>query len=134
MELIALNKNKSGAQKTEQKPRKVRYIKHIDEIESLPDEVRADLKKVAEKYVFRANDYYLGLIDWSNPNDPIKTLIIPRVEELNDWGNLDASNEMAITVVRGAQHKYRRTVLLLCKRGVRRILSLLLPKAPLHGR
>ena len=72
------------------------------------------LEKVAQRYVFRANDYYLRLIDWTNPADPIKQLIIPRSEELNDWGKLDASNEAAVTVTPGVQHKYRDTVLLLC--------------------
>lgn len=94
--------------------RKVRYIKSVDELENVPDDVRAELARVAEKYVFRANDYYLGLIDWHDPKDPIRQLIIPRIEELSDWGQLDASNEKSITVVRGAQHKYQRTVLLLC--------------------
>ena len=65
-------------------------------------------------YVFRANDYYLDLIDWSDPDDPIKQLIIPRIEELNDCGRLDASNEQAVTVDHGVQHKYADTVLLLC--------------------
>lgn len=94
--------------------RKVRYIKHVDDLENIPDSVRNELRKVAEKYVFRANDYYLGLVDWNDPEDPIRQLIIPRLEELSDWGELDASNEKSITVVKGAQHKYQRTVLLLC--------------------
>src|SRR5690606_24249483 len=38
----------------------------------------------------------------------------PRVEELEDWGKLDASNEAAATVEKGVQHKYRDTALLLC--------------------
>lgn len=94
--------------------RRVRYVRDIDRIPNLPDDVRAQLKKVAQRYVFRANDYYLDLINWDDPNDPIKQLIIPRVEELNDWGELDASNEQAVTVARGVQHKYTHTVLLLC--------------------
>ena len=94
--------------------RKVRYIKSIDELQNVPEHVRAELRRVSEKYVFRANDYYLGLIDWNDPQDPIRQLIIPRTEELSDWGKLDASNEKSITVVRGVQHKYQRTVLLLC--------------------
>jgi KamA family protein len=95
-------------------PRKVRYIKHVDQLENVPDHVREDLRRVSEKYVFRANDYYLGLIDWHDEADPIRQLIIPRIEELSDWGKLDASNEAAVTVARGVQHKYQRTVLLLC--------------------
>ncbi len=95
-------------------PRQVRYVRNLDKIPNIPEAERALLKKVAEKYVFRANDYYLELIDWNDPNDPIKQLIIPRAEELKDWGELDASNEEAVTVARGVQHKYPHTVLLLC--------------------
>jgi KamA family protein len=40
--------------------------------------------------------------------------VIPREEELRDWGDLDPSNERAVTVARGVQHKYPNTVLLLC--------------------
>jgi len=94
--------------------RRVKYIRDIDKIPNIPTEERAKLKKVAEKFVFRVNDYYLSLIDWSDPRDPIKQLIIPRVEELHDWGKLDASNEQSVTVARGVQHKYPHTVLLLC--------------------
>lgn len=94
--------------------RRVRYIRDVEKLEGIPPEQRAKLKKVATEYVFRVNDYYLGLIDWSDPGDPIKQLIIPREDELNEWGKLDASNEESVTVARGVQHKYRDTVLLLC--------------------
>lgn len=94
--------------------RRVRYIRKIDQVPDIPPVERAKLEKVAERYVFRANDYYLSLIDWEDPKDPIKQLIIPREEELDNWGKLDASNEQAVTVARGVQHKYPHTVLLLC--------------------
>lgn len=93
--------------------KKVSYVRDISKLENIPEEVRAELAKVSERYVFRANDYYLGLIDWKDPKDPIRQLIIPRVEELDDWGKLDASNEAAVTVAKGVQHKYRDTALLL---------------------
>lgn len=93
---------------------RVKYVRTIDKIPNIPPEERDKLRKVAERYVFRANDYYLGLINWDDPADPIKQLIIPREEELSDWGKLDASNEQAVTVARGVQHKYPDTVLLLC--------------------
>jgi len=95
-------------------PARLTYIRDIDKLTEIPEVEREKLKRVAERYVFRANDYYLRLIDWNDPNDPIKQLIIPRIEELNDWGQLDASNEKANTVSRGVQHKYPDTVLLLC--------------------
>lgn len=94
--------------------KRVKYVRDLDKIENIPASERETLKKVAERYVFRANNYYLGLINWSDPEDPIKQLIIPREEELNDWGKLDASNEAAVTVTHGVQHKYPDTVLLLC--------------------
>ncbi len=94
--------------------RRVKYVRSLDKIPNIPPEERAKLAAVAERYVFRANDYYLGLINWDDPDDPIKQLIIPREEELNDWGALDASNEQSVTVDRGVQHKYPHTVLLLC--------------------
>jgi len=94
--------------------RRVKYIRNLKAIPNIPADELEKLERVAERYVFRANDYYLGLIDWDDPDDPIKQLIIPREDELNDWGNLDASNEQSVTVARGVQHKYSDTVLLLC--------------------
>ncbi|MCL4211110.1 MAG: KamA family radical SAM protein [Phycisphaeraceae bacterium] len=94
--------------------RKVRYIRTVDQVANIPENQREALRPVTEKYVFRANDYYLSLIDWNDPNDPIRQLIIPREEELKEWGRLDASNEAAVTVAKGVQHKYPHTVLLLC--------------------
>ena len=93
---------------------RVKYVRRLDQVAEIPADVRARLQPVTEEYVFRANDYYLGLIDWNDPDDPIRQLIIPREEELSDWGRLDASNEQAVTVARGVQHKYFDTVLLLC--------------------
>lgn len=95
-------------------PRRVKYLNSIEQIANIRPEDRELLRKVSERYVFRANDYYLRLIDWTDPHDPIRQLIIPRAEELNDWGKLDASNEAANTVEAGVQHKYSDTVLLLC--------------------
>jgi lysine 2,3-aminomutase len=94
--------------------RRVKYIRNIDQVTNIPESEREKLRRVAKKYVFRSNDYYMGLIDWDDPDDPIKQLIIPRVEELTDWGELDASRESLVTVARGVQHKYPHTVLLLC--------------------
>ena len=92
---------------------KVKYEKHVGSVVQIPPEERARLEEVARRYAFRVNDYYLGLIDWSDPADPIRRLVIPDVRELEPWGRLDASNERAYTVARGVQHKYPRTVLLL---------------------
>ena len=94
--------------------RKVRYWTRLDQVEGLGDEAREALRPVAERYAFRLNDYYAGLIDWSDPQDPIRQLIVPRTEELDEFGELDASDEKANTPARGVQHKYVDTALLLC--------------------
>ncbi len=94
--------------------RRVSYVRKLDAIPNIPPHELEKLQKVSETYVFRANNYYLNLINWHDPDDPIRKLIIPHESELNDWGRLDASNEEAITVAKGVQHKYRDTVLLLC--------------------
>jgi len=96
------------------RPRRVKYVASIDRVPQIPPEQREALQAVVNRYVFRANDYYLGLIDWSDPDDPIRQLIIPRPEELHEWGRLDASNEAAVSVAPGVQHKYEHPVLLLC--------------------
>src|SRR5699024_787933 len=91
-----------------------RYITDIDRITQIPEEEREKLKAITDKFVFRVNEYYLSLIDWEDPNDPIKKLVIPNENELEDYGRWDASDEDTNYVVPGCQHKYRTTALLIC--------------------
>lgn len=91
----------------------VKYITNIDRIAEIPEAERKDLAKVLERFSFRSNEYYLSLIDWDNPEDPIRKIIIPDLRELQAWGNLDASNEAANYVVPGCQHKYPHTAVIL---------------------
>lgn len=92
----------------------VKYIRDIEQLDGLPVEDRHELSMVSEKFQFRSNDYYLSLIDWDDPDDPIRRIIIPHVSELDEFGNLDASDEESNYVVPGCQHKYTSTALLLC--------------------
>jgi KamA family protein len=91
----------------------VKYYTSITQVEQLSPEERGRLKRVEEKYRFRANSYYLSLIDWSDPDDPIRKIIVPEEDELEEWGTLDASNEKSYTVAKGLQHKYPDTALFL---------------------
>lgn len=90
-----------------------KYILDIDKIEAIPEAERQRLKAITEKFVFRVNDYYLGLIDWNDPQDPIRKLVIPNEGELAEYGRWDASDEDTNYVVPGCQHKYRTTALLI---------------------
>lgn len=92
---------------------KVRYITDIDKLTMIPEEERQKLKKITEKFVFRVNDYYLSLINWEDPDDPIRRLVIPNEGELLEYGRWDASDEEANYVVPGCQHKYTTTALLI---------------------
>ncbi|MCM3715162.1 KamA family radical SAM protein [Alkalihalobacillus oceani] len=91
-----------------------KYVLDIDKIKEIPASERAKLKEITEKFVFRVNEYYLGLIDWNNPNDPIRKLVIPNEGELEEYGRWDASDEDTNYVVPGCQHKYETTALLIC--------------------
>ncbi len=95
------------------KANKVKYVTRLDQVPQLSGKERVDLERVNEKFVFRSNEYYQSLIDWEDPNDPIRRIIIPEVQELDDWGQLDASNEERYTPVKGLEHKYSSTALLL---------------------
>jgi KamA family protein len=92
---------------------KTKYITKIEQLEHLSEQERAELKKVTDKFAFRGNDYYLSLIDWDDPDDPIRAIIIPHTRELDEWGRLDPSDEKSYTIMPGLEHKYHSTALLL---------------------
>lgn len=94
------------------KPRP-RYITKLDQVSSLSAEEREELKPVSDKFTFRTNEYYQSLIDWNDPNDPIRRIVMPDVQELGEFGELDASDETSYTALRGLEHKYADTALLL---------------------
>ncbi|KQC11071.1 MAG: radical SAM protein [Methanolinea sp. SDB] len=93
--------------------RNPKYITSVDRIENLSENERNKLREVTERFAFRSNEYYLSLIDWDDPEDPIRKIIIPDTRELEDWGELDASHEKNYTVAPGIQHKYMQTALFL---------------------
>lgn len=91
--------------------RRVGYLSDVSRLERIPVDERVRLERVAEWFNFRVSEYYLGLIDWSDPDDPIRALVIPDEAELSEFGVLDASNEASNTVIPGLQHKYADTAL-----------------------
>lgn len=90
-----------------------KYITNIDKVTQLSQQERDQLRPITDKFVFRVNDYYLNLIDWDDPHDPIRKLVIPNTGELREYGRWDASDEDTNYVVPGCQHKYRTTALLI---------------------
>jgi lysine 2,3-aminomutase len=91
----------------------VKYITDLASLPHLTEDEKSSLRQVIDKFVFRLNDYYLKLIDWSDLNDPIRRLVIPSTNELQEYGRWDASDEDTNYAVKGCQHKYSTTALLL---------------------
>jgi KamA family protein len=90
----------------------MKYFTSLENLALDPAEKKA-LAAVTARFAFRANDYYLSLIDWADPNDPIRRLIIPSLDELDESGKLDPSDEQSYTILPGLEHKYNSTALLL---------------------
>ncbi|MEN6574798.1 MAG: KamA family radical SAM protein [Phycisphaerales bacterium] len=90
-----------------------RHVTRVDQIERLSEQEKSALGKVSQRFAFHSNDYYLSLIDWEDPNDPIRRAIVPDTGEMDDWGRLDPSDEKTYTIMPGVEHKYNYTVLLL---------------------
>ncbi|MHC4423529.1 MAG: KamA family radical SAM protein [Planctomycetota bacterium] len=92
---------------------KAKHITKVEQLEQLGEQERAELKDVTRKFDFRVNDYYLSLINWEDPDDPIRHIVIPNIGELEEWGRLDPSDEKRITVMPGVEHKYHSVILFL---------------------
>ncbi len=91
----------------------VRRISQLEQVANLSPPERQSMDRVARCFPFCSNDYYLSLIDWSDPNDPIRRAILPDPGELQEWGSLDPSDEIRFTVLPGMEHKYNSTVIIL---------------------
>ncbi|RJS72038.1 MAG: KamA family radical SAM protein [Candidatus Syntrophoarchaeum sp. WYZ-LMO15] len=93
--------------------------KNISTIEELKEHVKLSpreekqLRKVIERHPMSISRYYLSLIDWTDPDDPIRRMAVPRSEELVLAGSYDTSGELENTKLPGLQHKYAQTALIL---------------------
>lgn len=77
-----------------------------------PEEFNA-IQRVTEFFPFRVTSHYLSLVDWEDPHDPLRRIVVPDEGELDSGGSLDPSREKSFYVLPGMQHKYPDTVLLL---------------------
>ena len=77
-----------------------RYINKLDQVGGLSEADRQKLKPVTDKFVFRSNDYYQSLIDWNDPDDPIRRIVVPDIQELDEFGEMDASDNTLLPCLR----------------------------------
>lgn len=88
-------------------------IEEIPCFQSLsPEEVLA-FRTLQKQFPVFINPYYYSLIDWKDPEDPIKKMSIPTIQELEKAGSFDTSGEQSNTVLPGLQHKYKETAMIL---------------------
>lgn len=88
-------------------------VKQLEKYVKLaPDEAKM-MEKIIAVHPMRISPYYLSLIDWSDPDDPIRKMAVPSVEELSLEGSYDTSGESDNTIMPGLQHKYSETALIL---------------------
>ena len=71
------------------------------------------LKQITQRHPMRVTPYYISLIDWDDPDDPIRKMAIPSLKEFNLQGSYDTSGEAENTKMSGLQHKYQETALIL---------------------
>lgn len=79
----------------------------------LSGEEERQMQKILDMYPMSVTPHYLSLIDWKDPDDPIRRMCIPSLTETDLSGDFDTSGEADNTVVTGMQHKYRETALIL---------------------
>ncbi|MBD3367767.1 MAG: KamA family radical SAM protein [Candidatus Eisenbacteria bacterium] len=91
-------------------------IRELDELAATGRLSRTEvdaLRAVTERHPMRVTPYYLSLIDWSDPDDPIRRMAIPSPSERSLLGSYDTSGERENTKLTGLQHKYASTALVL---------------------
>ena len=93
--------------------RPVSTIEQLKHYVDVPLAKERKLRQIAESHPLRVTPYYVSLIDWNDPDDPIRKMAIPSLEEASLEGSYDTSGEAENTALRGLQHKYAETVLIL---------------------
>ncbi len=81
-----------------------------------PDEIAA-LHKVSNRYRWASTPYYLSLINWDDPHDPVRLQSLPGPEELCSPSSMRLSDdplcERKHTRIKGLVHRYPDRALLL---------------------
>ncbi len=94
-----------------------RFIRDLDTL-PLTQKEKETLSAVTAYFPFRINEYYMGLIDWNDPADPIRRIVVPDIQEIDGIENftaedLDPSREYHYMVLPGLEHKYFTTAVIL---------------------
>ena len=88
-------------------------VEQLKDFVDLSPKEEKKLKQITQRHPMRVTPYYMSLIDWDDPDDPIRKMAIPSMEEFNLQGSYDTSGEAENTKMSGLQYKYQETALIL---------------------
>jgi lysine 2,3-aminomutase len=91
----------------------IRTVKELADYVDLSTEEEKRLEQIVQRHPIRVTRYYMSLIDWDDPHDPIRKMAVPSLDEFSLEGSYDTSGEKKNTKLRGLQHKYDETALIL---------------------
>ena len=89
-------------------------VDQLKKLVPLSVEEEAQIRLVVKRYPLSITPYYLSLIDFNDPNDPIRKQAIPSIEEISmsKIGLEDPLGEKEDSVVPGMVHRYPDRVLM----------------------
>ncbi|MBE3599519.1 MAG: KamA family radical SAM protein [Limnochordaceae bacterium] len=86
---------------------RVRTAEQLAQHTQVTPEMAQAIEACSHEFRFAITPYYLSLIDWSDPNDPIRRQAIPSADELEDpLGGRDPLHEEDHSPVKGLVHMY----------------------------
>lgn len=91
----------------------IRTFEDLKKYVTLTTKEQQTLPGIIKKFQMGITPYYASLIHKDNPTDPIRRIVVPAAQELHAEGFYDTSGEDENTKVRGLQHKYENTALIL---------------------
>lgn len=97
----------------EELEKNISTLKQLKEHVAITLQEETLLEQVIQTHPMRVSPYYLSLINWNDPHDPIRKMALPSIEELNLEGVYDTSGEAENTKMPGLQHKYNETALII---------------------
>jgi KamA family protein len=71
------------------------------------------IEEITEHHPMAVTPHYLNLMRPGDPDDPIRKMAVPSAREMSLTGSFDTSGEKENTKIRGLQHKYAQTALIL---------------------
>jgi lysine 2,3-aminomutase len=88
-------------------------IDQLNKLVPLSNEEQAQIRTVSRRYPLSITPYYLSLINFSDPDDPVRRQAIPSIQEISmsSMGLEDPLGEKEDSVVPGLVHRYPDRVL-----------------------